>query len=92
VDSLSGGELSHGVTTGEAAFLAKLKEKKGTRPLARRQSWVLKLFALQRLQRRGLIEIRETVEGGIEEHSGDRLEGRDLARLRNDREKRRGKR
>src|SRR3982074_3479245 len=32
-DSLSGGELSHGLTSGEAAFLAKLKAKKGTRPL-----------------------------------------------------------
>src|SRR5258708_34831721 len=29
-DSLSGGELSHGLTSGEAAVLAKLKEKKGT--------------------------------------------------------------
>jgi len=33
-ESLSGGELSHGLTSGEAAFLAKLKEKKGTLPLA----------------------------------------------------------
>src|SRR6267154_1188202 len=29
-DSLSGGELSHGLSAGEAAFLAKLRERKGT--------------------------------------------------------------
>src|SRR5467141_2146198 len=63
VDSLSGGELSHGVTTGEAAFLAKLKEKKGTRPLGPAAKLGVEALALQRLQRRGVIEIRETVQG-----------------------------
>jgi len=63
VDSLSGGELSHGLTTGDAAFLARLKEKKGTLPLGPAAKLGVDASALQRLQRRGLIEIRETVQG-----------------------------
>jgi primosomal protein N' (replication factor Y) len=63
VDSLSGGELSHGLTSGEAAFLAKLKEKKGTLPFGPAAKLGADASALQRLQRRGLIEIRETVQG-----------------------------
>src|SRR6266403_2601569 len=63
VDSLSGGELSHGLTTGEAAFLAKLKEKKGTLLLGPAAKLGVDASALQRLQRRGLIEIRENVQG-----------------------------
>ncbi len=62
-ESLSGGELSHGLTSGEAAFLAKLKEKKGTRPLGPAARLGVDTPALQRLQRFGLIEIRETVQG-----------------------------
>jgi primosomal protein N' (replication factor Y) len=61
--SLSGGELSHGLTSGEAAFLAKLKEKKGTLPLSPAAKLGVEAASLQRLQRRGLIEIRETVQG-----------------------------
>jgi primosomal protein N' (replication factor Y) (superfamily II helicase) len=60
-DSLSGGELSHGLTRGEAAFLAKLKEKKGTLLLGPATKLGVDTSALQRLQRRGLIEIREDV-------------------------------
>ncbi len=63
VDSLSGGELSHGLTSGEAAFLAKLKEKKGTLLLGPAAKLGVDASALQRLQRRGLLEIRETVQG-----------------------------
>src|SRR5882724_9193923 len=63
VESLSGGELSHGLTAAEAAFLAKLKEKKGTLLLGPAAKLGVDSSALQRLQRRGLIEIRETVEG-----------------------------
>src|SRR6267143_1193540 len=63
VDSLSGGELSHGLTSGEAAFLAKLKEKKGTLLLGPAANLGVDASALQRLQRRGLIEIREIVQG-----------------------------
>jgi primosomal protein N' (replication factor Y) len=62
-ESLSGGELSHGITSGEAAFLAKLKEKKGTLPLGPATKLGVDASALQRLQCRGLIEIRETVQG-----------------------------
>jgi primosomal protein N' (replication factor Y) len=61
--SLSGGELSHGLTSAEAAFLAKLKEKKGTLSLGPAAKLGVDASALQRLQRRGLIEIRETVQG-----------------------------
>jgi len=62
-DSLSGGELSHGLTSAEAAFLAKLKEKKGTLLLGPAAKLGVDASALHRLQRRGLIEIRESVEG-----------------------------
>ena len=62
-ESLSGGELSHGLTSAEAAFLTKLKEKKGTLPLRPASKLGVDASALQRLQRRGLIEIRETVQG-----------------------------
>jgi primosomal protein N' (replication factor Y) len=62
-ESLSGGELSHGLTSAEAAFLAKLKEKKGTLLLGPAAKLGVDASALQRLQRRGLIEIRESVEG-----------------------------
>jgi primosomal protein N' (replication factor Y) (superfamily II helicase) len=62
-ESLSGGELSHGLTSQEAAFLAKLKEKKGTLPLGSAAKLGVGTSALQRLQRLGLIEIRETVQG-----------------------------
>src|SRR5712664_926067 len=61
-DSLSGGELSHGLTSGEAASLAKLKEKKGTLPLSPAAKLGVDAASLQRLQRRGLIEIREAVQ------------------------------
>src|SRR5439155_15281530 len=61
--SLSGGELSHGLTYAEAAFLAKLKERKGTMPLGPAAKLGVEASALQRLQRLGLVEIRETVQG-----------------------------
>jgi primosomal protein N' (replication factor Y) (superfamily II helicase) len=62
-ESLSGGELSHGLTSAEAAFLAKLKARKGTRSLGPAAKLGVQASALQRLQRRRLIEIRETVQG-----------------------------
>jgi primosomal protein N' (replication factor Y) (superfamily II helicase) len=61
-ESLSGGELSHGLSSQEAAFLAKLKEKKGTLLLGPAAKLGVDASGLQRMQRRGLIEIRETVE------------------------------
>ncbi len=63
VESLSGGEFSHGLASGEVAFFAKLKEKKGTLLLGPAGKMGIDASALQRLQRRGLIEIREMVQG-----------------------------
>src|SRR5215467_14313965 len=61
-ESLSGGELSHGLTAAEAAFLAKLKNKKGA-VLVRPQSKLgLDVPSLQKLQRLGLIEISESLQ------------------------------
>jgi len=62
-ESLSGGELSHGLTSHEAAFLGKLKEQKGRVLLGPAAKLGVGASALQRLQRRGLVEIRERVEG-----------------------------
>jgi primosomal protein N' (replication factor Y) len=62
-DSLSGGELSHGLTAAEAAFLSKLKEKKGTLLAGPAAKIGIDVSSLQRLHRRGLVEIREIVEG-----------------------------
>jgi len=63
VDSLSGGELSPGLTPEDTAFLSKLKEKKGTLPLGPAARLGTDPSGLQRLRRRGLIELRETVQG-----------------------------
>ena len=62
-ESLSGGELSHGLTPGEAAFLAKLIERKGMLALGPVAKLGVDASGLQRLQRRGLIEIREITSG-----------------------------
>jgi primosomal protein N' len=62
-ESLSGGELSHGLTRAEVEFLAKLKKKNGALPFAAAAKLGVDASALQRLQRRGLIEIRESVLG-----------------------------
>jgi primosomal protein N' (replication factor Y) len=61
-ESLSGGELSHGLNTAEAALLAKLKQKKGALRLGPAAKLGLDAAALQRLQRLGLIEIRESIQ------------------------------
>jgi primosomal protein N' len=60
-ESLSGGELSHGLTGAEVELLTKLKKKNG--PLAFGPAARLGVDAagLQKLQRRGLIEIRESI-------------------------------
>jgi primosomal protein N' (replication factor Y) len=63
VDSLSGGELTHGLIRSEVEFLAKLNEKKGNFSLAAASKLGIDNSALQKLQRRGLIEIREIVKG-----------------------------
>src|SRR3989442_7419169 len=60
--SLSGGELSHGLAKRDVEFLAKLRVKKGVMPLGPKAKLGLDVPALQRLQRLGLIEIRESVQ------------------------------
>jgi primosomal protein N' (replication factor Y) len=62
-ESLSGGELSHGLTGEEAEFLAKLKGTKSALQQGPAAKLGVDSVALQRLQRRGLIGIRESVEG-----------------------------
>jgi len=75
-ESLSGGQLSHGLSSAEAAFLAKVKEKKGAVLLGPAAKLGVHAAALQRLQRRGLIEIRESIEGRkAQDAASDRLEG-----------------
>src|SRR5713226_8393831 len=58
-ESLSGGELSHGLTRGEVELLAKLKNKGGAVLFGPAAKLGVDASGLQRLQRRGLIEIRE---------------------------------
>src|SRR5580692_2889249 len=60
-ESLGGGELSHGLTSAEAAFLGKAKGKKGAVPFSFAAKMGISRAALERLQRFGLIEIRETL-------------------------------
>jgi primosomal protein N' (replication factor Y) len=62
-ESLSGGELSHGLSGEEAEFLAKLKGNRGVLRPGPAAKMGVDSATLQRLQRRGLIEIRESVEG-----------------------------
>jgi primosomal protein N' (replication factor Y) len=61
-ESLSGGELSHGLSGPEAALLARMKEKKGGPRLGPAAKPGLDTAALQKLQRLGLIEIRESIQ------------------------------
>jgi primosomal protein N' (replication factor Y) len=62
-ESLSGGELSHGLARAEVELLAKLKKKNGVLPFGAASKLGFDSSGLQRLQRRGLIEIRESVQG-----------------------------
>jgi primosomal protein N' (replication factor Y) (superfamily II helicase) len=61
-ESLSGGELSHGLTGTETALLAKLNEKQGTFRLGTTSKLGLDAAALQKLQRLGLIDILESIQ------------------------------
>jgi primosomal protein N' (replication factor Y) len=63
VASLSGGELTHGLTRNEVEFLAKLAAKKEPLPFGSAAKLGLDADALDRLRRPGLIEIRETLLG-----------------------------
>jgi primosomal protein N' (replication factor Y) len=62
-ESLSGGELSHGLTRGEVELLAKLKKNNGVLSPGPAAKLGVDASGLQRLQRRGLIEIREITAG-----------------------------
>jgi primosomal protein N' (replication factor Y) len=62
-ESLSGGELTHGLTRIGVDLLATLREKKGTISFAAATKVGIDNATLQKLQRRGLIEIREIVKG-----------------------------
>jgi primosomal protein N' (replication factor Y) len=62
-ESLSGGELSHGLVCAEVELLAKLAKKKGVLQIGPAAKLGVDTAALQKLQRRGLIEIRESIEG-----------------------------
>ncbi len=61
-ESLGGGELSHGLTAAEAAFLAKANTKKGSALPGFAAKAGITSQALQRLQQRGFIEIRERLQ------------------------------
>ena len=60
-ESLSGGELSHGLVEAEIAFLAMLKEKKGAIHVKTREKLGPEVSSLQKLERLGLIEICESM-------------------------------
>jgi primosomal protein N' (replication factor Y) (superfamily II helicase) len=62
-ESLSGGELSHGLTRAEVELLAKLRKKNGALAFGPAAKLGVDFTGLQKLQRRGLIEIRESIEG-----------------------------
>ena len=60
--SLDGGELSHGLSAAEAAFLEKANAKKGPVLFSFAVRMGISSATLQRLRRLGLIEIRETLQ------------------------------
>jgi primosomal protein N' (replication factor Y) len=62
-ESVSAGQLSQGLTAEEARLLARLKERNGSLRLSPTMKLGVEHAALQRLQRRGLIEIRESLQG-----------------------------
>ena len=61
-ESLGGGELSHGLTAAQAAFLEKANAKKGLAMFSLATKMSVSNAALQRLHRLGLIEIRESLQ------------------------------
>jgi primosomal protein N' (replication factor Y) (superfamily II helicase) len=63
VASLSGGELTHGLSRNEVEFLAKLAAKKEPLPFGSAAKLAVHADILDRLRRLGLIEIRETMLG-----------------------------
>ncbi|MGC1903261.1 MAG: DEAD/DEAH box helicase, partial [Candidatus Acidiferrum sp.] len=63
VASLSGGELSHGLSRNEADFLAMLVGKEQPQQFASVAKFRIGVNAIERLRKRGLIGIRETMLG-----------------------------
>jgi primosomal protein N' (replication factor Y) (superfamily II helicase) len=63
VASLSGGELTHGLSRNEVEFLATLAGKKDSLPFASEVKFGLDAGVSERLRRQGLVEIRETLLG-----------------------------
>jgi primosomal protein N' (replication factor Y) (superfamily II helicase) len=61
VMSLSGGELTHGLSRTDVEFLAKLAPMKEPQPFASAAKSGLDAASLDRLRRQGLIKIRETM-------------------------------
>jgi primosomal protein N' (replication factor Y) len=85
VASLSGGELTHGLSRNKVEFLAKLAVKKEPLPLGSAAKLGVDADGLNRLRRQGLIEIRETMLGRkaktqrvIAPKSGAQIAGGDL--------------
>jgi primosomal protein N' (replication factor Y) len=62
VNSLSGGELSHGLNASEVRFLAKLQAKQGAMHLVSPAALGIDASSLQKMQRLRLIEIRESIQ------------------------------
>jgi primosomal protein N' (replication factor Y) len=62
-ESLNGGELPHGLTRGEVELLVRLKKNNGALAHGPAAKLGVDASGLQRLQRRGLIEIREITAG-----------------------------
>src|SRR5271155_1275055 len=60
-ESLGGGEISHGLSGAEAAFLERANAKKGPVLFSLAAKMGISAGALQRLQRLRLIEIRESL-------------------------------
>ncbi len=63
VESLGGQEPSHRLTTAERAFLEKMHVRKGAAPISLAAKAGITSAMLQKLQQRGLIEIRESLLG-----------------------------
>jgi primosomal protein N' (replication factor Y) len=61
-ESLLGGEISHGLTAEEAAFLRKAKATKNPVLFSLAAKMSVSSQALQRMKQRGLLEIRESLE------------------------------
>jgi primosomal protein N' (replication factor Y) (superfamily II helicase) len=59
--SLSGGELSHGLSRNEADFLAKLAAAKDPVPYSAAAKFKLAAAAIDRLRKQNLIDVRETL-------------------------------